>query len=81
VYLKSIGDCIRSRDESIETHLDPPLFWLDNIFKSAVNRCQPAYVAYVAGRAGTTTHAGVDFIPRSGAKNLATGFSHVLSPG
>ncbi len=25
MYLKSIGDCIRSRDESIDTHLDPPL--------------------------------------------------------
>jgi hypothetical protein len=39
VYLKSIGDCIRSRDESIDTHLDPPLFWLDNIFKFILS-CQ-----------------------------------------
>jgi hypothetical protein len=34
VYLKSIGDCIGSRDESIDTHLDPPLFWLDIIFQA-----------------------------------------------
>jgi hypothetical protein len=40
VYLKSIGDCIRSRDESIDTHLDPPLFWLDNIFKEPRNLFQ-----------------------------------------
>ncbi len=33
MYLKSIGDCVRSRDESIDTPLDPPLFWLDNIFE------------------------------------------------
>jgi hypothetical protein len=27
-----MGDCVRSRDESIDAPLDPPLFWLDNIF-------------------------------------------------
>jgi hypothetical protein len=31
-----MGDCVRSRDESIHTPLDPTLFWLDNIFKYRV---------------------------------------------
>jgi hypothetical protein len=26
-----MADCVQSRDESIDTPLDPPLFWLDNI--------------------------------------------------
>jgi hypothetical protein len=34
VYKTNIGDCVRSQGESIGTNLDPPLFWLDNIFKS-----------------------------------------------
>jgi hypothetical protein len=33
VYLKNIGDCVPSGDESVGTRLEPPLFWLDNIFK------------------------------------------------
>ena len=32
--LKNAGDCMRSRDGSIDTTLDPPPFWLDNTFKS-----------------------------------------------
>ncbi len=39
MYLKSIGDCVRSRDESIDTPLDPPFFWLDNIFKEFCHGC------------------------------------------
>ncbi len=35
MYLKNIGDCVPSREESIGTPLDPPLFWLDNIYKQA----------------------------------------------
>ncbi len=34
MYLKNISDCVPSRDESIGTHLHPPLFWLDNILKA-----------------------------------------------
>ncbi len=30
---KNISDGVGSRNESIDTPLDPPLFWLDNIFK------------------------------------------------
>jgi hypothetical protein len=30
---KNISDGVGSRNESIHTPLDPPLFWLDNIFK------------------------------------------------
>ncbi len=34
MYLKNIGDCVLSRGEASGTPLnDPPLFWLDNIFK------------------------------------------------
>jgi hypothetical protein len=32
----SVGDCVRRRGESIGIPLDPPLFWLDNIFKGVV---------------------------------------------
>ncbi len=32
LYLKNIGDCVPSQDESIGTPLDSPLFWLDNFF-------------------------------------------------
>jgi hypothetical protein len=32
---KKYRDCVPGRDESIGTHLDPPLFWLDNILKEA----------------------------------------------
>ena len=32
---KNISDGVGSRNESIDTSLDPPLFWLDNIFKAA----------------------------------------------
>jgi hypothetical protein len=31
---KNTGDCVQSRDESISTSFEPPLFWLDNIFKT-----------------------------------------------
>jgi hypothetical protein len=30
---KNISDVVGSRNESIDTPLYPPLFWLDNIFK------------------------------------------------
>jgi hypothetical protein len=30
------GDCVRSPDESMATPLDPPLFWLDNIFNKSL---------------------------------------------
>jgi hypothetical protein len=33
-YLKSIGVCVQSRDELIDTPLAPPSILLDNIFKS-----------------------------------------------
>jgi hypothetical protein len=32
-----MGDCVRSCDESIDTPLDAPLFWLDKIFKDNEN--------------------------------------------
>ncbi len=32
VWLKNICDCVGGQDESNGTPLDPPLFWLDNIF-------------------------------------------------
>ena len=32
-----MGDCVRSRDESIDAPLDPPLFWLDNIFNVVIS--------------------------------------------
>ncbi len=45
---KNIGDCVPSRDKSIGTPLDPPLFQLDNIFKftylSEPGVCIPANV-------------------------------------
>jgi hypothetical protein len=34
VYLKNSCDGVGGQDESNGTPLDPPLFWLDNIFKS-----------------------------------------------
>ncbi len=36
MFKKNISDGIGSRNESIHTPLDPPLFWLDNIFKGTV---------------------------------------------
>jgi hypothetical protein len=33
VFKKNISDGVGSRNESIDTPLYPPLFWLDNIFK------------------------------------------------
>jgi hypothetical protein len=33
VCLKNICDGLEGQAESKGTHLDPPLFWLDNIFK------------------------------------------------
>jgi hypothetical protein len=33
VFKKNISDGVGSRNVSIHTPLDPPLFWLDNIFK------------------------------------------------
>ena len=36
VCLKNICDGVGGQDESNVTHLDPPLFWLDNIFKEMV---------------------------------------------
>jgi hypothetical protein len=33
VCLKNICDGVGGQDESNGIHLDPPLFWLDNIFK------------------------------------------------
>jgi hypothetical protein len=38
VFKKNISDGVGSRNESIDTPLDPPLFWLDNIFKSTQDR-------------------------------------------
>jgi hypothetical protein len=32
VFKKNISDGVGSRNELIHTPLDPPLFWLDNIF-------------------------------------------------
>jgi hypothetical protein len=32
VFKKNITDGVRSQNESIDTPLYPPLFWLDNIF-------------------------------------------------
>jgi hypothetical protein len=33
VFKKNISDGAGSKNKSIDTPLDPPLFWLDNIFK------------------------------------------------
>ena len=33
--LKNICDCVGGQDKSNGTPLDPPLFWLDNIYKQA----------------------------------------------
>jgi hypothetical protein len=33
VFKKNISDGVESQNGSINTPLDPPLFWLDNIFK------------------------------------------------
>jgi hypothetical protein len=38
VYLKNICDGIGGQDESNDTPLYPPLFWLDNIFNSQSNQ-------------------------------------------
>jgi hypothetical protein len=47
VYLKNIGDCVPSRDKSIGTPLDPPLFWLDNIFKNTSKVLYILSAAYI----------------------------------
>jgi hypothetical protein len=36
VCLKNICDGVGGQDESNGTPLDPPLFWLDNIFESNI---------------------------------------------
>ncbi len=36
MFKKNISDGVGSRNESIHTPLDPPLFWLDNIFNSSL---------------------------------------------
>jgi hypothetical protein len=36
VFKKNISDGVGSRNESIHTPLDPPLFWLDNIFQQTL---------------------------------------------
>ncbi len=35
MFKKNISDGVGSQNESIDTPLDPPLFWLDNIFKQS----------------------------------------------
>ena len=48
VCLKNICDGVGGQDESNGTPLDPPLFWLDNIFKLILrlknNRCDKKYI-------------------------------------
>jgi hypothetical protein len=41
VCLKNICDGVGGQDESNGTPLDPPLFWLDNIFKTLLLRHSP----------------------------------------
>ncbi len=36
MFKQNIGDCVGRQDESIGNPLDPPLFWLDNIFKGLI---------------------------------------------
>jgi hypothetical protein len=36
VFKKNTSDGVGSRNESIDTRLYPPLFWLDNIFNKRV---------------------------------------------
>ncbi len=38
MFKKNISDCVGIRNESIDTPLYHPLFWLDNIFKLINNR-------------------------------------------
>ncbi len=41
MYLKNICDGVGSQNGSNGTPLDPPLFWLDNIFKAGLYLKQP----------------------------------------
>ena len=50
MFKKNISDGVGSRNESIHTPLDPPLFWLDNIFKGIV---QPKKRGVKSGTIGT----------------------------
>jgi hypothetical protein len=55
---RNIGDCVGRQDESIGKPLDPPLFWLDNIF----NLC---------GRTCSTTHTENRYVNNNAEKFVA----------
>jgi hypothetical protein len=62
VHLKNTGDCVQSREESIGTPLDPPVFWLDNIFKGTD---RPNYiglgVVHSLGKPMVSAYLAIDF--------------------